>query len=376
VPDFTSALYLGIRHESRSLGAWSQLTTGAPAALREPPGAEEVAQELAGLMGCDRATLSPSTLHLFWDLLGGLREDSFTIYWDSGLYPIARWGVERAAARGAPAHRFPHHDPEALRCRLKVALRARQRPVVVTDGFCPGCGRGAPLQEYLEALTPYGGRLVLDDTQALGIFGASPSVSAPYGRAGGGSLVHQGVSGPTVLVGASLAKGFGVPVAVLAGSEETVRLFKDRSETRVHCSPPSAAAVHGAARAVAVNARMGDRLRLRLAQVVSHFRSLLQDAGLSALGGSFPVQRVRVGSDAAVSTVHQRLRRAGVQAVAQRSPCQAGATVTFLLTARHQAREVEQGVAALAAAVRGRVASHGRREERDEPALRDGSGRA
>jgi 8-amino-7-oxononanoate synthase len=31
--DFTSALYLGLRHESRSLAAWRQLTTGGPAAL-------------------------------------------------------------------------------------------------------------------------------------------------------------------------------------------------------------------------------------------------------------------------------------------------------------------------------------------------------
>ena len=33
VLDFTSALYLGLQHPSRSLRPWRQFTTGAPAAL-------------------------------------------------------------------------------------------------------------------------------------------------------------------------------------------------------------------------------------------------------------------------------------------------------------------------------------------------------
>jgi 8-amino-7-oxononanoate synthase len=70
VLNFTSALYLGLRHPSWSLRPWAQLTTGAPAALAPPPGARMVADMLAALQGCERAALAPSTLHLFWDLFG------------------------------------------------------------------------------------------------------------------------------------------------------------------------------------------------------------------------------------------------------------------------------------------------------------------
>ena len=66
--DFTSALYLGLRHPSASLPPWDALTIGRPAALAEPPDAEAVAAEIASLQGCEAATLLPSTLHLFWDL--------------------------------------------------------------------------------------------------------------------------------------------------------------------------------------------------------------------------------------------------------------------------------------------------------------------
>jgi 8-amino-7-oxononanoate synthase len=71
--DFTSALYLGIRHPSRSLRPWSQFTTGKPAALELAPGAEAITTVLAELQGCERVTLLPSTLHLFFDLFEGVR---------------------------------------------------------------------------------------------------------------------------------------------------------------------------------------------------------------------------------------------------------------------------------------------------------------
>jgi len=69
VTDFTSALYLGIEHGSRHLAAWDRLTLGKPAALEPPPGAAGVEQDLAALVGCERALLGASTLHLFHDLV-------------------------------------------------------------------------------------------------------------------------------------------------------------------------------------------------------------------------------------------------------------------------------------------------------------------
>lgn len=162
--DFTSALYLGLGHASSLLRPWDQLTTGAPAALVEPPDADAVAQRVAVLQGCERGLLAPSTLHLFWDLFGALAGSGVAIYADVGIYPIVRWGVERAAARGVPVRGFAHHEPESLRRRLRLDARRGWRPLIVTDGFCPGCGGPAPVVEYLECARDHGGALILDDT--------------------------------------------------------------------------------------------------------------------------------------------------------------------------------------------------------------------
>ena len=117
VLDFTSALYLGLRHPSPSLRPWSGLTTGKPAALEPPPGSAAIAGRFAALVGCERATPVASTLHLFWDLFGLLARDRVRIYMDEGTYAIARWGVERAAARGVPVRRVSasrrHHAPRS-----------------------------------------------------------------------------------------------------------------------------------------------------------------------------------------------------------------------------------------------------------------------
>lgn len=345
--DFTSALYLGLRHPTGSLRPWAQLTTGRPAALATPASQVRVAQALARLQGCEMGTLSSSTLHLFWDLFGVLAGSRMAIYMDTGTYAIAHWGVERAAACGVPVRRFLHHDPEALRQQLKQDAQSGLQPLVVADGFYPGCGGSAPIAAYLEAAREHGGHLILDDTQALGIFGHSPGPDAPYGRGGGGSLRRSDVSGPDVLVVSSLAKGFGVPVAVLAGSEVMVRHFEARSQTRVHCSPPSAAVIHAAEHALAVNEACGDNLRLRLAQLVRHFRSKLKQIALSGTGGLFPVQTLVPAPGLDVKTLYDRLLQWGIRTVLHRGRNGHRPRISFLITALHQQSDIDRAVDAL-----------------------------
>ena len=59
-----------------------------------------------------------------------------------------------------------------------------------------------------------------------------------------------------MIVGSSLAKGFGTPMPLLAGSASVIRRFEEHSETRIHCSPPSLAALHAAEHALAAIAPM------------------------------------------------------------------------------------------------------------------------
>jgi 8-amino-7-oxononanoate synthase len=351
VIDFTSALYLGLRHGSGSLRPWAQLTTGTPAALAEAPAAGVTAGRLAALIGCERAILAPSTLHLFWDLFGMVRGGEYAIYLDAGAYPVARWGAERAAAGGVPLHSFAAGDVAALRRLLRQ--HRGLRPIVVTDGFRPG-GGAVPLEAYLACVQTYGGQLIVDDTQSLGIFGHSANAVWPYGIGGGGSLRRRRVGGRDVVVVSSLAKAFGVPLAVLAGSGALIDRFEAASETRVHCSPPSLAAIHAAEHALDLNDEHGDALRLRLAQNVRRFRRGLAVAGLGAAGGLFPVQTLQLPEGVDAPELHSRLLGEGIRTYLQRRrgrPC-----LSFIITAGHRGSEIDEAVAAVAGALADRAA--------------------
>jgi 8-amino-7-oxononanoate synthase len=353
VLDFTSALYLGLRHPSGSLRPWPALTSGKPGVLATPAGSREVARELARLQGCEGGTLAPSTLHLFWDLFGLLARERVSIYMDAGTYAIARWGAERAAAAGIPVRRFPHHDAEAADVLIARHADDGRRPVIVADGFCPICARPAPLSRYLQSVERRGGQLLIDDTQALGVLGKKPCAEAPFGQGGGGSLGRNSVCSPSVMTGSSLAKGFGVPIAALCGSAPTISFFEEQSETRVHASPPSVATLRAAEHALTVNRVQGGNRRLHLAELVARFRTQLRQIGVAAHGEAFPMQTLDLPDGVNANAIQRRLLLRGIRTVVVRGCRNMGVRLGFLITAWHRSADIDHAIEALESVMAG-----------------------
>jgi 8-amino-7-oxononanoate synthase len=341
--DFTSALYLGFKHASWSLPGWDGLTLGKPAALEEIPGTEQVQRELATLTGCERVQLGSSTLHLFCDLFSMLVRRNVTIWIDEATYPIARWGTDRAAASGVPIRRFAHHDAKELRRALGQGYG--NRPVIVTDGFSPLRGTHAPLRDYASCAAARNGLLIVDDTQALGIFGRRAESMGPYGMGGGGSLKHFNLRDPGVVVVSSLAKAFGAPVAMLGGSEEFVEGFREHGATLVHSSPPSAAAIAAAQRALQLNGEFGNALRRRLVERVVRFRRRL--VGLRSAESLFPVQSLKLPENIDAHALYRALLGRGVRSVLHRDSRSGGLGISFVLTARHELKDIDDAAEAL-----------------------------
>jgi 8-amino-7-oxononanoate synthase len=142
----------------------------------------------------------------------------------------------------------------------------------------------------------------------------------------------------------SLAKAFGVPVAMLGGSAGIVGQFRERSWTRVHCSPPSVAVIAAAAHALQENRRRGEALRALLAGNVVRLRVGLQRLGLAASRSLFPVQPLNLPSGIAAA-LHQRWAELGVRAVLHGS--RQRPHVTCVVTANHAPEEIDSAVATL-----------------------------
>ena len=153
-----------------------------------------------------------------------------------------------------------------------------------------------------------------------------------------------------MIVGSSLAKGFGVPVAVLAGDRTIVRRFEEFGETRVHSSPPSTAVLRAAEQALALNRRHGERVLRHLAALVRRFRARLREIGMAPDGGMFPVQTVRpVGMTP--ETLHLRLLDLGIRTVVVRCCRGLGRRLAFLITALHRPADIDRAADAIARAL-------------------------
>jgi 8-amino-7-oxononanoate synthase len=351
--DFTSALYLDCTHPTSTLAPWRALTLGRPAALEEPPGARQVAADLARLTGLEAGLLYPSTLHLFRDLFAAVAARGAMLLVDARAYPIARWGADHVRLDGTPCEIYPHHDATALAKKARRAFRSGLRPIIVTDGLCPSCGRLAPLPDLARAADDHGGHLVIDDTQALGVVGRPGGVALPLGQGGGGTLAWYGLRGPHISAGCSLAKGFGAPLAVLLSGKGTVARVATQGECRVHASPPSIAVIAAARQAMATNAATGDLLRARLLRRIHQLREGLIRIGVNLLSAlPLPIQTTALPSAQFARSLLAALEIRGIRAAVTKA-CGGGLSLSILLTARHTAADIDRLVAAIAGVPRG-----------------------
>ena len=342
MPDFTSALYLGPRVLPPPPGL--VLSTGRPAAFGEADRARQVAQVVAQRQGLAASALAPSTLHLFHDVFR-LMPANGVLLLEQRLYPVGQWGSQQARLRGLPVVCF--NGLSQLKKLLRTYQQQGRTPWLVADGYHPGRGP-APLAQYHAALAGCPGAvLLLDDTQAFGVLGAQPTAARPLGQGGGGSLCWHGLSdaatGPELLTITSLAKGLGVPVAVLAGRAARLRQFEQRSETRVHTSPVSAWHAWATEQALRLDARQGEAARLQLGQRIGQLRAALGRVGLRPSGGWFPVQKLLPTRATAALSLHQQLRQAGINTLLLAGERRPGVPeIAFCLRADHSPAAITQ----------------------------------
>lgn len=345
--DFTSSLYLGMRHAGSELPGWSALTTGRPSALHRPVAVDAVAESLAGLQGAERAMLARSTLHAFSDCLDVLACTGSALVVDAAVYPVARWAVQRAMGVGVPVSSVDHQDVGDLARALMTVRRRGLRPVVVVDGVCGGCARPYPMVDAAGQVRADGGVLVIDDTQAIGLFGRR-SGGRPFGTGGGGSVRRAGLPFRDIVAVASLAKAFGVPVTSIAGPAEIIGRVERFGGSATHSSPPSTVDIAAAANALDRNDTEGDLLRCLLASRIRTLRLRCARHGLHLAGGLFPVQATPAVGVATGRELLGRLAARGVHAVLRRGCGRTGA-VALVVTAAHRAADVRSAGDVLAA---------------------------
>jgi glycine C-acetyltransferase/8-amino-7-oxononanoate synthase len=239
---------------------------------------------------------------------------------------------------------YDHGDAEQVAWELEGAAgRGPLPPLVVTEAVFAHDGDVAPLAELCEAVRRGGGRLVVDESHAVGCLG-------PDGR---GALAEAGLDGEADLVISSLGTALGSYGGVIGGDAELLREVAASAACLAASSAPSPPASAAALAALAL-VTDGHRRVAKLQSNAGILRDALAKQGLHVTGSTTQVMALHAGPEALAARFCVAALEEGVIVEAGATPSLAdeGARVRIAVMASHARTELGAAAEALARAAR------------------------
>ena len=232
---------------------------------------------------------------------------------------------------------YRHSDLDDLRGKLRANAGAR-RKLIWTDGVFSMEGSIARLPELLQLARDEGAVVVMDDSHATGVLGAT----------GRGTAEHFGVLGEVDIITSTLGKALGGAAGgFIAGPAAVVDMMTQRSRPQLFSNalPPTVAA--SALAAVEVAEREPGRVQ-RLRDNARYFRERIVEAGFKPLAGETPIVPIIVGETAAAIQMSDLLLEEGVFVTGFGFPVvpQGQARVRCQISAAHTTDDLDFAIAA------------------------------
>ena len=196
---------------------------------------------------------------------------------------------------------YRHADLDDLREKLRGAKGARRR-MVWSDGIFSMEGSIAPLPDLLQICREHDAILVIDDSHATGVLGAT----------GRGTPEHFGVVGEVDIITSTLGKALGGAAGgFVAGSAALCDYLTQRSRPQLFSNalPPTVAA--SALASVEFIEQHPDRVQ-RLRDNARYFREQIIEAGFNPLAGETPIIPIIVGETSTAIQMSDMLLGEGV----------------------------------------------------------------
>ncbi len=273
-----------------------------------------------------------------FDANGGLFENLFTeedaIVSDALNHASIIDGVRLSKAQ---RFRYANNDMADLERQLQAAAGCRYR-VIATDGVFSMDGIVADLRGICDLADRYGALVMVDDSHAVGVMGAT----------GRGSHEHAGVVGRIDLLTGTLGKALGgASGGYTSGRRALVDYLRQRSRPYLFSNTLMPAI---AATSVAVLDLLGstDDLRGHLLANARRFRDGMAAAGFRLIPGDHPIVPVMLGDAVVATTMADRLLARGIYVIAFSYPVvpKGQARIRVQLSAAHTDEHVDRAVAA------------------------------
>jgi glycine C-acetyltransferase len=295
---------------------------------------KQLEQTIARFFGKDDAILYSSC----WDANGGLFEtilgDEDAILSDELNHASIIDGIRLCKAR---RFRYRHGDLVELEHGLKEAEGCRLR-LIASDGVFSMDGSLAKLTEICDLADRYDAIVMVDDSHATGILGAT----------GRGTPEHFGVLDRVDIITSTLGKTLGGAAGgfTCAGAD-VVDFLRQRSRPYLFSNalpPPIVKAAMKALELVGQSSDLRDRLHANARQM----RAGLEGAGYQLKPGNHPILPVMLGDAALATRMADLLLEGGIYVIGFSYPVvpQGQARIRLQMSAAHTAEQVDRAIMA------------------------------
>ena len=232
---------------------------------------------------------------------------------------------------------FRHSDMDDLRAKLQ-ANRTARRKFIWTDGVFSMEGSIAKLPDILQIARDHDAVVVMDDSHATGVLGAT----------GRGTAEHFGVVGEVDVITSTLGKALGGAAGgFVAGPSVLCDYLTQRSRPQLFSNalPPTVAA--SAMAAVRFIEQHPERVTT-LRENARYFRESIMEAGFAPLPGETPIVPIIVGETSVAIQMSDLLLDEGIFVTGFGFPVvpQGEARVRCQLSAAHSRADIDEAVEA------------------------------
>ena len=204
----------------------------------------------------------------------------------------------------AKRYRYANGDMNELESRLQEAQSSRFR-MIATDGVFSMDGSIADLRTICDLADRYGASVMVDDSHAVGVIGAT----------GRGTHEYREVMGRVDVITGTLGKALGgASGGYTSGRREIIDLLRQRSRPYLFSNTVAPAIAAGSLKALDLlggSTALLDRLRSNTA----FFRSEMAKTGLTLLPGEHPIVPVMLGDARLAAEMAAHLLEKGVYVI-------------------------------------------------------------
>jgi len=345
--NFSANNYLGLANDDRVIEAAREILAErgfGVASVRFICGTQdihkELEQEVSKFLGTDDTILFSSC----FDANGGVFEALFgepdAIISDELNHASIIDGIRLSKAA---RFRYRNRDMEDLERCLIESSSARNR-IIVTDGVFSMDGYLAPLVEICELAKKYNAIVMVDDSHAVGLIGAS----------GAGTPERAGVSDQVDIYTGTFGKALGGAAGgYVSGRKEIVEYLRQKARPYLFSNSLAPSMVAGSLAAIKIaNSSEGVLLREKLHENATQFRTAMTKAGFELLEGEHPIIPVMFGEAQLAVDIANQMFAKGVYVTAFSYPVvpKGRARIRVQLSASHSKDDIDYCVAAFISA--------------------------